>query len=584
MNENDFANKYLNEFRTTKKNEIEAKLCPICNGGIHQDKWTFSINTDKHTYNCLRGKCNASGTFKDLTEKYNEVADYHIEWLKLHTTENKPKVEYVQPVYEVQELSCKVIEYFETRSISLATLLVAGVKSINNGYAVFQFFEGEKLVLNKIRLAAKPKTLSSGKKELKEWQEKGGKHILWNMNNINTAKPVILTEGMVDALSCIEAGEKNVVSIPNGTNDMSWIENSYEWIKKINEWIIYVDNDAAGEKLIAELILKFKSYRTRIVKHELKDANEELTTFGVKYITEVISKAEFPAVHGITNMAEVKIVNPSLMERSKTGIPVIDKMAGGYIFPSLNIWSGERGSGKSTVLSQTLLNCIEKDYKVFVYSGELLAGYFKLWLVNQAIGENNIHVVKDKEIGSVDYIPNTDILAKVDKWLNSKIYIYDDNNTNEEDKLMLLMEEAYKRYNCRVFVIDNLMTLKFNHNKDGIYRGQSDFVDRVRLFVKTNNLIVNLVVHPNKAGELGGAGDIGNAATNIFLIEKVDEKTNPYNTIVTIKKNRYYGKTEVYGEYYFSHKSKRIYEKIENERTYDWNEKEVTEVQTEIPF
>ena len=583
MNERDFANKYLSEFRIKNK-EIEAKICPICGGGHHQDKWTFSINTEKHTYNCLRGKCDASGTFKDLAAFYNEEADYHLEWLKAHSIGEKPKAEYIQPVYEVQELSSKVIDYFNSRGIKQITLEAAGVKSIKFNYAVFQFWEGERLVLNKIRLAATPKILSSGKKELKEWQEKGGKHILWNMNNVNPAEAVILTEGMIDALSCMEAGKKNVVSIPNGTNDLSWIENSYDWIKKVKEWVLYVDNDTAGEKLIAELILKFKSYKTRVVKHELKDANEELTTFGAEYIVEVINRADFPAVEGITNMADVQIVDPSQMERSKTGIAVIDKMAGGYIFPSLNIWSGERGSGKSTVLSQTLLNCIEKNYKVFVYSGELLAGYFKLWLVNQAIGENNIHAVKDNEIGSVDYIPNANILAKVNKWLNSKIYIYDDNNTNEEDKLLLLMEDAYKRYNCRVFVIDNLMTLKFNHNKDGIYRAQSDFVDRVRLFVKTNNLIVNLVVHPNKSGELGGAGDIGNAATNIFLIEKIDEKTNPYNTIVTVKKNRYYGKTEVYGEYYFNYKSKRVYEKSENERTYGWNEKEVTEVQTEIPF
>lgn len=584
MNESQFANTYLREIKVKDK-EIEAKICPFCGGGQHQDQYTFSINTDKHTYNCLRGKCGERGTFKDLCERYNEQADYYLEWLKENNKEYKPSQEYKQPKYKIDEISKEVMDYFKGRGISKETLMKANVKSINSGYAVFQFFEGEKLVMNKIRLARQQKVVN-GKRELKEWKEPGGKHILWNMNDIDIDKPVILTEGMIDALSVMESGERNVVSIPSGTNDLTWIENCYEWIQKIKEWILYVDNDEAGKKLTKELSIKFKSYKTRIVIHELKDANEELKIFGGEYIKTVIKKADFPVVEGIDNLASIEIVDPSKMERCLTGVSILDKYAGGYIFPSLNIWTGERGSGKSTVLSQTLLNCIDKGYKIFIYSGELMSGFFKLWLYSQAIGEKNVVAEVDRDTNVTSYKPRKDIIPIIDKWMDGKAYIYNDTNTNEEDKVLQLMEEAYKRYNCRVFVIDNLMTVKFNHNRD-IWRAQSDFVDRLRLFTKNNNVIVNIVVHPNKSGEVGGAGDIRNAAFNEFWVKKLkedDEDFRGFNTLISITKNRYYGDTDIQKPYMFSKKSKRIYEKKENERIYGWNIDGVTEVYEECPF
>lgn len=575
MNEREFADKYLREVRPRKGGrEIEAKYCPFCNGGRHMDQYTFSINIDKHTYVCMRGKCNERGTFKELCEKYNEQADYYLEWLKENKKEYIQAREYTQPKYQVNDLTDSIISYFEKRCISKDVLIRTGVRSVKNfnqEYAVFQFFEGDKLVMNKLRLPREARIVK-GKKEQKEWKEPGGKHVLWNMNNIDTEKPVVLTEGMIDALSVIEAGYENTVSIPSGTNDMTWIENCYEWIQKVKEWVLYTDNDEAGYKLTEELKLKFKTYKTRIVQHELKDANEELKVLGPDYILSVIDKAEFPAIQGINNLARVDIVDPAKMERILTGVSLIDQYSGGYIFPSLNVWTGERGSGKSTVVGQTLLNCIEKGYNVFVYTGELMAGYFKLWLYLQASGEKNVFTEIDMEINRQMHRPNPEVVKKIDKWIDGKMYIYDDTNTNEEDKIFEMMEEAYNRYNCRVFLLDNLMTVKFNANRDGVYRAQSDFVDRLRNFVKNNNLIVNLVVHPNKSGEIGGAGDIRNAAFNEFWVKRVKEENNlpDHDTIISITKNRYYSDTEIERPYKFSKKSKRIYERFEDEKTYNW--------------
>ena len=397
-----------------------------------------------------------------------------------------------------------------------------------------------------------------------------------------------MPEGIETTLSNPASITESASIMPSVTKDMTWIENCYNWILNVIEWILYVDNDEAGESLSKELSLKFKSYKTRIVKHELKDANEELQTLGTDYIKTVIEKAEFPAIEGINNLATVKIVDPTKMERILTGISIIDQYCGGFIFPSLNIWTGERGSGKSTVASQALLNCIDKGYNIFVYSGELMSGFFKLWMYLQAAGERNIRTEIDMETRIQMCKPNPGIETEIDKWTDGKTYIYDDTFTNEENKIFELMEEAYKRYNCRVFLLDNLMTIKFNSNKEGTYRAQSDFMDRLRGFVKNNNLVVNVVVHPNKAGEIGGAGEIRNTAFNEFWVKKInpeeDNEFPGYNTTISITKNRYYCDTDITRAYKFSKKSRRIFQKFEDEKIFGWEKKEYVEVDSQCPF
>lgn len=576
MNEQQLVSKYLGEYKV-KGSEIQIKYCPFCDGGQHHDQETFSINVDKHTFNCLRGKCGQRGTFKELCDRYDEKADYYTEWLKANGKEYYKQEKYVAPQYKTSELGTKTISYFNSRGISKTSLESTGVKTIiNNGseYAVFQFFDGEQHVMNKIRITWKQRMIK-GKLESKEWKEKGGKHVLWNIKNIDITKPVVISEGMIDALSIIEAGYKNTVSIPSGTNDMTWIENSYEWINSVNQWILYVDNDDAGLKLSKELSIKFGGFKTKIVTHELKDANEELNILGKEYIMNCIKYAKIPKLEGITDISEVKIVDPTKMERCTTGIKGIDSYCGGYIFPSLNVWTGKRGCGKSTVVGQSILDCVQNGYNAFIYTGELSASYFKLWLYCQASGESNIYTEIDTRTGIENHKPIDKAINQIDLWLKNKVYIYDDNNTNEEEQILQMMDEAYKRYNCRVFLLDNLMTIKFKHNSDGIYRSQSEFIDILRGFSIRNNVIVNVVVHPNKQNEVGGSGDITNAAHNVFWVKRVESEENPalqgYDGYVEISKNRYYGEINVLSPYHYSKKSRRIYKHKESELDYVWD-------------
>ena len=249
--------------------------------------------------------------------------------------------------------------------------------TFNNGtVAAFKFTYHGEHVFTKFRNIFYKKE----DKQAKEVPEKDGKPVLWNIDNIDYSKPVILTEGMIDALSVIQAGFDNVVSVPMGCNNFNCVDLCWEEIQKINEWVLYMDNDEAGYKMQKELLNKFSEdkYKFSIVEHELKDANEELVEFGPEIVKSFIDNARKVPLDGVIDISEIETTDISKLDRVETGNSAIDMAMGGYLFPSLNVWSGQRAAGKSTMLYQTLIPALEKDYNVYNNSGELDIRMLKL--------------------------------------------------------------------------------------------------------------------------------------------------------------------------------------------------------------
>ena len=458
MNEKEFADAFCGRYKI-KGDEITPKYCPVCGGGNNNDEYTFGLNFKKHVYNCHRGSCTAGkGTFKQLCDRFGVEADYYTErygkGLKKEISEpyKKPTKKLLSPTEEV-------LKYFLKRGIGHEVVeKYVSAATFNNGtVAAFKFTYRGEHVFTKFRNISYKK----GCKQVKEVPEKDGKPVLWNIDNIDYSKPVILTEGMIDALSVIQAGFDNVVSVPMGCNNFKWIDLCWEEIQKINEWVLYMDNDEAGYKMQKELLNKFSEdkYKFSIVEHELKDANEELVEFGPEIVKSFIDNAKKVPLDGVIDISEIETTDISKLDRVETGNNAIDMAMGGYLFPSLNVWSGQRAAGKSTMLYQTLIPALEKDYNVFIYTGELDAGMFKLWFYNQIATERHLEVKVDHIRRKQNYRVNDAAIKAIDEWIKGKIWIFDNRIGNDKAEIISRMKEAYKRYNCKLFVLDNLTVM-----------------------------------------------------------------------------------------------------------------------------
>ena len=563
MNEKEFADAFCGRYKI-KGDEITPKYCPVCGGGNNNDEYTFGLNFKKHVYNCHRGSCTAGkGTFKQLCDRFGVEADYYTE---RHGKGLKKEISepYKKPTKQLLTPTEEVLKYFLKRGIGsdIVEKYVSAAIFNNGTVAAFKFTYHGEHVFTKFRNIFYKK----GDKQAKEVPEKDGKPVLWNIDNIDYSKPVILTEGMIDALSVIQAGFDNVVSVPMGCNNFKWIDLCWEEIQKINEWVLYMDNDEAGYKMQKELLNKFSEdkYKFSIVEHELKDANEELVEFGPEIVKSFIDNAKKVPLDGVIDISEIEVTDISKLDRVETGNKAIDMAMGGYLFPSLNVWSGQRAAGKSTMLYQTLIPALEKDYNVFIYTGELDAGMFKLWFYNQIATERHLEAKVDHIRRKQNYRVNDTAIKAIDEWIKGKIWVFDNRIGNDKDEIISRMKEAYKRYNCKLFVLDNLTVMR-SKGIENKYEAQSELTDELRQFAINTNSCVNLVVHPRKGNnkmfdndDVGGSGDITNLAFNVIYVRRVEKEDDltetelkeaaetglsSVNSIVQVTKNRVFGES-----------------------------------------
>lgn len=586
-----FAARYLYPYKISG-DEIRAKICPFCKGGQHRDKNTFSLNISNKVFNCKRGSCGKSGSFWQLCQDFGEVAD-----VERNFETFKSQKKYEKPKMPTQKLTDAAIEYLHCRKVSTETLEKANVKSDEKGNIVFQFFNSKgEHVFNKFRPALK---VQNG--QMKSWREANTQPILYLMNLCKPDLPLIISEGEIDSLSILEAGIDNVVSVPSGCEDMEWIDTCWEWLKQFGKIILFGDRDDPGREMIQRLIKRLGAYRCWTVHDEFykgcKDANEILFRHGKEAVREAVEGADAVPIAGLIELADVKPFDVKNVPRVLSGIKYLDAATGGFLFGELSIWTGKRGDGKSTILGQMLLEAVNQNFPVCAYSGELRADRFQYWVNLQAAGEGYIDKyfdpVRNKD---VYYVPNK-TYEKIKNWYRGKFFLYDNNviGSPEETGILKVFEYAYKRYGCRFFLVDNLMTAKTDSLSDrDYYHQQSKFVGELTSFVKSFDAHIHLVAHPRKAhgrldnDDVSGSGDVTNRADNVYSVERVTDK--PYDVALTVLKNRAEGSKEEIGLKY-SNVSRRLYiPSLGETKLYGWNDldydptKIIDENYPDLPF
>ena len=531
-------------------------------------------------------KCFSCGQSYDLFNHYQQY--YNLSFLEalksivrdfnlnidviINESDRKPK----KPPTKHENYNKNILTYCEKRNISKNTIDYVGVKE-NNNCVVFEYRNelGEHLA-NKYRKTKK----SEGPKM---WFEKGTNvNTLFNMDKINISEPLLITEGEFDCLSAIESGFKNTVSIPSGVNSTNeWITSNWTFIEQFEEIIIWFDNDEAGIKGSREVFNRLPNKSVKIVRCEIaNDINELLHKYGKLAVLKQIEKASTPILEGVATLDMIEDFDVHEAETLKTGIDYIDEKLIGMVFGSLNVLSGKNGSGKSTILNQIYIaEAIAQGYKTFLFSGELISGNVKYWLLQTLANEDQFaeytakdgHKYKKVTIQSKEKIVND---------MKDRFFLYDSDDYRIEaiiEKMTILA----KRYGVRVFVIDNLMTIE-SSLKDK-YEAETDIVKKLKNFAKKYNALVHLVAHPRKSmndeiekDDVAGSANITNLADYVTTISRAKDDVVEYDAILKILKNRHTG-VNVGKRLMFNIERKRFYssetEKELNKRYLDlWEE------------
>ena len=579
----ELAEKHLSGFRV-RNGEVIADTCPFCNGGSSDDKGTFAIGLSNGLFNCKRGGCGKTGTFKQLCDFFGEVPPQGYSLPKI--TKQQKKI-YTKPdTDKIYPMTEDIVTYFAMRKISEQTLLDWRIGSTKDGNIAFTFYREDELTYVKYR---KPKRHEK-EDGPKEWAETGAEPILYGMDMTTFNKPLVITEGEIDCLSIYEAGYSNVVSVPAGCNNLEWINLCWDYLEKFNQIILFGDNDEPGLEMISVLSKRLGEDRCMIPgeypeciwngkdqNRACKDANEILYCYGPDYLKNMIDSCEPAPIKGVLELSKVPFVDPISIPRIMTRIPRLDNMIGGLSEGGLTVVSGKRGNGKSTIFGMMALNAIEQGEKVCAYSGELSSYKFLEWILLQATEQKYIEYKTDPRSGKNICCVSSEIQKRIKAFLEGNFYLYD-NSVIQDDKqtesILRVFEACARRYGCRLFLIDNLMSALCSPDEEN--KAQARFTSQLKAFAVKYKAHVILAAHPRKekVGEtftndsISGSSAISNLADVVLNIER-----SPKGIRVT--KNRDFGVTGFINTCY-DPTNRRLYQAdIGDKVVYSWDHSDI---------
>lgn len=537
----DFADTYFNEYtlkQSASGDKIIPKLCPLCHGGSSgKDRNTFALFLDNGMFVCKRGSCGRHGRFEELVK---ELSGEEVQLVR-STWTNKSEKQFVLPNTMIFPVTDPIYQYFEKRGISRQTVDAFKIASNFEGDIVFRFFLDGVDVYEKFRRPKKPSTAEEMKR--KEWQFSGAKPILYNMDNVVFTQPLIITEGQCDAMALYEAGLTNVVSVPSGCENLEFVTLCWDWLEKFHTIILFGDNDPPGRKMVDTLVKKLGEYRVLVVRDYpevpnsnpiayCKDANEILLRYGESMLLEMVDNADEIETKGLMKLADVIPYDPTKVPRIRTMIPDLDATIGGLAEGGVTVLTGASGNGKSTLSGQLILCAIEQGYNCCAYSGELAAQNFQEWFHLQAAGSDWITLKNDPVRGKPVPIVPPDVAQRIIKWYEPHMYMYNNDevfiDVKQADAIVNVFTIAARKNDCRLFLVDNLMTTTADSEEE--FRAQAQFVNSMKVFAKRYQAHVLIVAHARKiqAGahiqksDVSGSSAIINLADCAIVSERPD--------------------------------------------------------------
>jgi twinkle protein len=351
-------------------------------------------------------------------------------------------------------------------------------------------------------------------------QDMGGAHDFFGIDNVEVGKPIIIVEGEMDALSAIEAGLNNVVSVPSGApmkvaetsrqddKRFAFINNAQEILDKAPYVILATDQDTSGQALAEELARRIGKDKCRLAKFNKKDLNEVLldddpTLDDVPSIVmkRIIDSAEPYPVAGLCTAAQFSERLNTLYSKGtgkgvSTGYDSVDNIY--TVAPSqLTVVTGYPSSGKSNFVDQLMVNIgRDSDWKFAICSFE---------------NQPEVHISRLMEIYSKKrFFDGKERMTEAErdaafKWV-SEHFVFIETNGDEPSSLDSILSRAataVKSFGAKGLVIDPYNYIDMNKTSTTETEAISSMLSRVVKFCKTHDVHTWFVAHPSKINRSG---------------------------------------------------------------------------------
>ncbi len=286
----------------------------------------------------------------------------------------------------------------------------------------------------------------------------------------------------------------------------------------------------------------------------------------------------------------------------ETGITKLDRKIIGLNKGEVSCVSGLRGSGKSSLMSQIALEAVQRKYKTALFSGELSENRVLEWLQLQAAGKLYTQPTKYENYFYVD----DKTKYYINKWLDNKIYIYNNNYGNDAQKILNSVEQCITKNKVDLVILDNLMSMNLESLSGDKYERQTKLVLGLVRYAQDNDVHILFVAHPRKSigflrlEDISGTADLTNAVENVFIVHRVnmdfkakskltfgwrdDNDLYNYTNVIEVCKNRDLGIQDYFVGLQFEVESKRFLNEKYETKHYDWEELQFADTLVKAPW
>jgi len=311
-----------------------------------------------------------------------------------------------------------------------------------------------------------------------------------------------------------------------------------------------------------------------------------------KDVESIVEEPKKPLFYTAEAVLNIPQQSPEFI---KTGIVEIDQKMRGLEKGYLSLWSGLRGSAKSTVLSEIVLNAVEIGNNVGVYSGELTPVAFMRWMFLQAAGKTNVQPTDTPGFFTVSQ--NTK--RKIANWLGKHLWLYNNEYGHDYVAIREQFEKAIDEKKLDLLILDNLMSLDTSSLNYDKWQAQTNFVQDLSSLAKRKNVHIAFVAHPRKSmgflrlEDISGTADLANTVEDAFIIHrcgndfrvrstdvakggclKMDDRifTEGATNCIEICKDREFGNQDVFIPLWYEAESKRLKNDRSENIIYGWDD------------
>jgi twinkle protein len=487
--------------------------CPNCNKGTKDAALSVNITEGK----AICHRCESIS----IRDKKEDEIEYELppqQWQN-HTKISDKVVKWFSDVRKISQrtlIECKITEqivYFPQKQKDLNAIC-------------FNYFDNDVLVSTKFRSGDKDFTQSANTKK-----------IFYGINDIKNSDEIIIVEGEIDKLSFWEADIKNVISVPNGANDVDLFkDNPIFENKKI---VIAVDTDQNGVKLengILDIFGESNCFKITFPKG-CKDANDVLQNHNhielsklyenkVKY--SVLKIKDYLFDMGIVNNQMNDFLEGKIKKGFRSNIEVLDNH---FVFKrnEFYVLTGKKGSGKTTInQALQIIGSVSNDLIWVVAFQENDKWAMKLNYMNYLLGDY-AKDVKNQEPEKYKIVSD---------WVDKHFYFLKVESIKEAlDVTKTMIEDL----NIDIYgvLLDPINSFKsgFKDSGNGYADGKNDALEILNFSLKYCSVFVNQ--HPTISAQRqegavssyqGEGGWFLNKASFIYVINR--EKGSSDNELI----------------------------------------------------